>query len=57
AGRVNRVGLTNLGGKIVWVRDPVRGANVYYAHLDSQYVRDGDQVQVGDTLGFVGNTG
>jgi murein DD-endopeptidase MepM/ murein hydrolase activator NlpD len=57
AGRVNRVGLTNLGGKVVWVRDPVRGANVYYAHLDSQYVRDGDQVQVGDTLGFVGNTG
>lgn len=57
AGRVNRVGLTNLGGKVVWVRDPVRGANVYYAHLDSQYVRNGDQVQVGDTIGFVGNTG
>jgi murein DD-endopeptidase MepM/ murein hydrolase activator NlpD len=57
AGRVNRVGITNLGGKVVWVRDPVRNSNIYFAHLDSQYVRDGDQVQIGDTLGFVGNTG
>jgi murein DD-endopeptidase MepM/ murein hydrolase activator NlpD/SH3-like domain-containing protein len=57
AGVVNRVGITNLGGKVVWVRDPVRGANIYYAHLDSQYVANGAQVQSGDTLGFVGNTG
>jgi len=57
AGRVNRVGITNLGGKVVWVRDPVRNSNIYFAHLDSQYVRNGDQVQIGDTLGFVGNTG
>ena len=57
AGRVNRVGMTNLGGKVVWVRDPVRNANIYYAHLDSQYVRNGDEVHIGDTVGFVGNTG
>jgi len=57
AGRVNRVGITNLGGKVVWVRDPVRNSNIYFAHLDSQYVRNGDQVEIGDTLGFVGNTG
>lgn len=57
AGVVNRVNVTNLGGKVVWLRDPVRNANIYYAHLDSQYVRSGDRVQVGDTLGFVGNTG
>lgn len=57
AGVVNRVGITNLGGKVVWVRDPARGANIYYAHLDSQLVANGVQVQAGDTLGFVGNTG
>jgi len=57
AGVVNRVNVTGLGGKVVWLRDPVRNANIYYAHLDSQYVTSGDRVQIGDTLGFVGNTG
>jgi murein DD-endopeptidase MepM/ murein hydrolase activator NlpD len=57
AGVVNRVNVTNLGGKVVWLRDPVRNANIYFAHLDSQYVQNGDRVQVGDTIGFVGNTG
>jgi peptidoglycan LD-endopeptidase LytH len=52
-----RVGITGLGGKVVWVRDPVRNFRLYYAHLDSQHVRDGDRVEIGDTLGFVGNTG
>lgn len=55
-GRVNRVELTNLGGKVVWVRDN-RGRNLYYAHLDSQYVRSGMDVEEGDTVGFVGNSG
>jgi len=57
AGFAFRVGITNLGGKVVWVRDPVRNARVYYAHLDSQHVRNGDRIEIGDTLGFVGNTG
>ena len=57
AGRVSRVRDTRIGGKVVWVRDPVRNASIYYAHLDSQYVRDGQEVQAGDTVGFVGNTG
>jgi murein DD-endopeptidase MepM/ murein hydrolase activator NlpD len=56
-GRAYRVGITNLGGKVVWVRDPLRNARLYYAHLDSQHVRDGDRIEVGDTIGFVGNTG
>jgi SH3-like domain-containing protein len=56
-GRAYRVGITNLGGKVVWVRDPLRNARLYYAHLDSQHVRDGDRIEIGDTLGFVGNTG
>jgi len=57
AGVVGRVELTNLGGKVVWVRDETRNANLYYAHLDSQHVRSGQAVLAGDTIGFVGNTG
>ncbi len=54
---VRRVEVTNLGGKVVWLRDAARGASIYYAHLDSQVVADGDRVSPGDTLGFVGNSG
>jgi len=57
AGVINRVDVTGLGGKVVWLRDPVRNANIYFAHLDSQYVRSGDRVEAGDTVGFVGNSG
>ena len=57
AGSVRRVRVTNLGGKVVWLRDPVHNVSIYYAHLDSQYVRDGQRVERGDTVGFVGNTG
>ena len=56
-GAVSRVQVTDLGGKVVWLRDPVRNANIYFAHLDSQAVRPGQEISVGDTLGFVGNTG
>ncbi len=56
-GVINRVEVTGLGGKVVWLRDSVRRANIYYAHLDSQHVANGDRVQPGDTVGFVGNTG
>ncbi len=51
------VGDNRLGGRVVFLRDPVRGQSLYYAHLDTQLVRTGDAVQVGDTLGRVGNTG
>ena len=56
AGTVNRVNETNIGGKVVWMRDE-SGNSLYYAHLDSQVVSSGMRVQTGDTLGFVGNTG
>lgn len=56
-GRAYRIGITNLGGKVVWVRDDIHNARIYYAHLDSQTVVDGQRIEVGDTLGFVGNTG
>jgi len=56
-GIVRGVRVTNLGGKVVWLRDPARNASMYYAHLDSQTVDNGDRVETGDTLGFVGNSG
>jgi murein DD-endopeptidase MepM/ murein hydrolase activator NlpD len=46
-----------LGGTVVWLSDPVRQQSLYYAHLDSFIVIEGQAVARGDTLGFVGNTG
>jgi murein DD-endopeptidase MepM/ murein hydrolase activator NlpD len=45
-----------MGGNVVWLRDKY-DRNHYYAHLQEQAVRRGDRVQVGDTIGFVGNSG
>jgi peptidoglycan LD-endopeptidase LytH len=56
-GVIRDVGVTNLGGKVVWLSDMRARQSIYYAHLDSQAVRPGDRVRPGDTLGFVGNTG
>ncbi len=56
-GFVRRVDETPRGGRTVWVRDERRGANYYYAHLDSQLVVSGQRVRVGDTVGLIGNTG
>ncbi|UCD25293.1 MAG: M23 family metallopeptidase [Gemmatimonadota bacterium] len=55
-GRVRSTRPNNLGGLVVWLRDEL-GRSLYYAHLDSQTVRRGDLVDVGDTIGFVGNSG
>lgn len=55
-GVITRVRNGGLGGKVVWLRDAY-GQHLYYAHLDSQMVRPGMRVSVGDTVGLVGNTG
>ena len=44
-----------LGGNTVWLNTP--GTSYYYAHLDRIAVRAQQRVQVGDVLGYVGNTG
>ncbi len=56
-GAVTYTGEKGIGGKQVWLRDNNYGSSLYYAHLDSIAVTSGGSVHVGDTLGFVGNTG
>ena len=55
-GRIGFSGEKGLGGKQVWLRDGKRKQSLYYAHLDS-IVPNLSRVKIGDTLGFVGNTG
>ena len=56
-GAITYSGEKGIGGKQVWLRDSTYGSSLYYAHLDSIAVTSGSRVHVGDTLGFVGNTG
>ena len=57
SGYITRVNTGKLGGKVVWMQDQKRGHSYYFAHLDKQLVTAGTAVEIGDTLGTVGNTG
>lgn len=57
-GVVEKIGWLPLGGYRIGIRSP-SGGYFYYAHL-SEYEKDfeeGEHVQAGDILGFMGNTG
>lgn len=56
-GYITRSGERGLGGKQVWLRDQKRDQSLYYAHLDSIAIEGRRSVRIGDTIGFVGNTG
>ncbi|MEX2232777.1 MAG: M23 family metallopeptidase [Cyclobacteriaceae bacterium] len=56
-GVISHVGKSSLGGKVVWMKDIKRGHSYYFAHLDSQMVKQGMRVYQGHVLGLVGNTG
>ena len=56
-GFVTRVSENNLGGRVVFLRPTGKNYSLYYAHLDTQLVRSGERVNVGDTIGLIGNTG
>lgn len=56
-GTITRVNENNLGGKVVWLRPAGKDYTLYYAHLDEQIAREGQQVRVGDTIGLMGKTG
>lgn len=58
AGTVEKIGWLEKGGYRIGIRSP-RGGYYYYAHLDS-YAREfvpGDQVEAGEILGYMGDTG
>lgn len=56
-GTITKVAETPIGGKVVWLSDDNANQHLYYAHLDSQLVQPGQQVEPGQVLGLVGNTG
>jgi len=57
-GTVFSVGWNKIGGNRLWVRDG-QGNLFYYAHLSAftPLAINGNKVNAGDVLGFVGNTG
>jgi peptidoglycan LD-endopeptidase LytH len=56
-GHIRTVGINNLGGKVIFLRPRGKDFSLYYAHLDSQMVREGQEVRAGDIIGLIGNTG
>lgn len=56
-GIITNVGTNKLGGNFAFLTDNNRSISLYYAHLDRWNVSNGQRVSVGDTVGFVGNTG
>ena len=57
SGIITGVGTSTLGGNFASLSDNDRGIKLYYAHLDRWNVTNGQRISVGDTVGFVGNTG
>lgn len=56
-GYVTGVREGGIGGKTVWLRLNEKPFTLYYAHLDTQLVQEGQRVKKGDVVGLVGNTG
>jgi murein DD-endopeptidase MepM/ murein hydrolase activator NlpD/SH3-like domain-containing protein len=56
-GVITNVGVSKLGGNVVFLSDNDRNIRLYYAHLDRWNVTNGQRVSIGDTVGYVGNTG
>lgn len=54
---VARVGVRDRGGNIVTLYDEERDLMLYYAHLETQLVAEGERVSRGDPVGTIGNTG
>lgn len=57
AGVIERLEVRGLGGRVVWVVGP-GGYRHYYAHLENWAAfSEGDWVEAGDVIGFVGSSG
>lgn len=59
AGTVEKLFLSDEGGKTIYIRSPDRQTITYYAHLDAYApsLKEGDQVRQGQVLGTVGYSG
>ena len=57
-GVISSVGVASLGGTRLWITGD-SGTRWYYAHLSgyAPNIRDGQVVQAGDVIGYVGDTG
>ncbi len=55
--RVRFVGENDLGGNVVWLYDTERSLHYYFAHLQTQNVEAGAEVEPGQVIGTVGNSG
>jgi len=57
-GVISFIGDQKLGGHCIWLTTE-NGASFYYAHLDrwAAGLYEGEEVQAGDLIGYVGNTG
>lgn len=55
-GKIHRVKEGGNGGRQVWL-ELANGWMVYYAHLQTQLVSEGQKVAAGDLVGTVGDTG
>jgi murein DD-endopeptidase MepM/ murein hydrolase activator NlpD len=57
-GVISFIGDQRLGGHCIWLTTE-NGASFYYAHLDrwAAGLYEGEEVQAGDLIGYVGNTG
>jgi len=54
---VQRVRDTEVGGLNIWLHDRKRQINLYFAHLQTQDVKENTEVKAGQQIGTVGNTG
>jgi murein DD-endopeptidase MepM/ murein hydrolase activator NlpD len=56
-GYITAVREGGIGGKVVFLHPSGKDYTLYYAHLDSQTVREGQFVKTGEVVGLMGNTG
>ena len=54
---VRRVSESDIGGLNIWLHDQKRGLHLYFAHLQTQDVKQNTYVVPGQRIGTVGNTG
>jgi len=59
AGKVFKIRSNTLGGLTIYALDPGERFVYYYAHLDryAEGLREGESLQPGDVIGYVGTTG